>query len=219
MRAASEAGIQYDHGIRHNLAQFLHQLLQVLLVGLTLGMMRTVVPALAETEFNVPKGSFLLLVAFVVAFGFVKGVLNFVAGRLSERIGRKRVLLLGWLAAVPIPLMIGYGPTWGWIVAATVLLGVNQGLTWSMTQTAKLDLTRMDQRGLTIGLNEFSGYFGVAVAGVVTGYLATAFGARMGVLFFGLFVVVLATGLTLLWVKDTLPWARAEGARHAAGGA
>lgn len=217
MRAVAEAGIQYDHGIRHNLAQFLHQLLQVLLVGLTLGMMRTVVPALAETEFNVPKGSFLLLVAFVVAFGFVKGVLNFVAGRLSERIGRQRVLLLGWLAALPIPFMIGYGPTWNWVVAATVLLGVNQGLTWSMTQTAKLDITRMDQRGLTIGLNEFSGYFGVAVAGVVTGYMATAFGARTGLLVFGLFVIVLATGLTLLWVKDTLPWAKAEGARHAAG--
>jgi MFS family permease len=217
MRAVSEAGIQYDHGIRHNLAQFLHQLLQVLLVGLTLGMMRTVVPALAETEFNVPKGSFLLLVAFVVAFGFVKGVLNFVAGRLSERIGRQRVLLIGWVTALPIPFMIGYGPSWNWIVAATVLLGVNQGLTWSMTQTAKLDITRMDQRGLTIGLNEFSGYFGVAVAGVVTGYMATAFGARTGLLVFGLFVIVLATGLTLLWVKDTLPWAKAEGARHAAG--
>lgn len=217
MRAALDAGVEYRHGIRLNLAQFLHQLLQVLLVGLTLGMMRTVVPALAESEFNVPKGSFLLLVAFVVAFGFVKGVLNFVAGRLSERIGRQRVLLFGWLAALPIPFMIGFGPSWNWIVAATVLLGVNQGLTWSMTQTAKLDITRMDQRGLTIGLNEFSGYFGVAVAGVITGYLATAIGARMGLLVFGLFVIVFATGLTLLWVKDTLPWARAEGARHAAG--
>ncbi len=217
MRATSDAGIQYRHGIRRNFAQFLHQLLQVLLVGLTLGMMRTVVPALAESEFNVPKGSFLLLVAFVVAFGFVKGVLNFVAGRLSERIGRQRVLLFGWLAALPIPFMIGYGPSWNWIVAATVLLGVNQGLTWTMTQTAKLDITRMDQRGLTIGLNEFSGYFGVAVAGVVTGYMATAFGARLGLLVFGSFVIVLATGLTLLWIKDTLPWAKAEGARHAAG--
>ena len=207
----------HDHGIRANLAQFLHQLLQVLLVGLTLGMMRTVVPALAESEFNVPKGSFLLLVAFVVAFGFVKGVLNFAAGRLSERIGRKHVLLLGWVAALPIPFMIGYGPAWGWIVGATILLGINQGLTWSMTQTAKLDLTRADQRGLTIGLNEFSGYFGVAMAGVVTGYLATAFGARQGLLAFGLIVIVLAIVLTLRWVEDTLPWAKAESARHAAG--
>ena len=217
MPGTLKVAVDYNHGIRRNLAQFLHQLLQVLLVGLTLGMMRTVVPALAESEFSVPKGSFLLLVAFVVAFGFVKGVLNFVAGRLSERIGRKRVLLIGWLAALPIPFMIGYGPSWNWIVAATVLLGVNQGLTWSMTQTAKLDLTRMDQRGLTIGLNEFSGYFGVAVAGVVTGYMATALGARTGLLAFGLFVIVVAIGLTLLWVRDTLPWAKVEGARHAAG--
>jgi len=202
------------HGIRPNLEQFAHQLLQVLLVGLTIGMMRTVVPALAQSEFGVPRGSFLLLSAFVVAFGFVKGVMNFVAGRLSERIGRKRVLLLGWLVALPIPPMLLWGPSWSWIVAATVLLGVNQGLTWSMTQTAKLDITRPEQRGLTIGLNEFSGYVGVAGAGIVTGYLATEFGARNGVAAFGLTVIVLATVLTVVWVKDTRPWASAEAARH-----
>jgi MFS family permease len=210
-------GADLLHGIRHNLDQFLHQLLQVLLVGFTIGMMRTVVPALAETEFGVPRNSFVLLTAFVVAFGFVKGVLNFVAGRLSERIGRKQVLLLGWLAALPIPAMVLWAPSWNWIVAATVLLGVNQGLTWSMTQTAKLDITRPDQRGLTIGLNEFSGYVGVAGAGIITGYLATALGARQGLALFGGVVIVLAIILTLLWVKDTRPWADAEAKKHAAG--
>ncbi|MBI3563514.1 MAG: MFS transporter [Gammaproteobacteria bacterium] len=207
----------YRYGIRDNLTQFLHQLLQVFFVGLTLGMMRTVVPALAESEFGVPKNSFMMLTAFVVAFGFVKGTLNFIAGRLSERRGRKTVLLLGWAAALPIPFMILYAPNWSWIVAATVLLGVNQGFTWSMTQTAKLDLTRADQRGLTIGLNEFAGYVGVAIAGIVTGYLATLLGARHGLLVFGLLVVVLALILTAIWVKETLPYAKAEGARHAAG--
>ncbi|HEY9097359.1 MAG TPA: MFS transporter [Thiobacillus sp.] len=215
--SASQWVAEYRYGIRNNLAQFSHQLIQVFLVGLTIGMFRTVVPALAETEFGVAKGSFMMLMAFVTAFGFVKGTLNFVAGRLSERIGRKNVLFIGWLAAAPIPFMIMYAPTWNWIVAATVLLGVNQGLAWSMTQTAKLDLTTADQRGLTIGINEFSGYFGVAVAGVITGYLATAYGPREGLLMFGLVVVTLASLLTLLWVKDTLPWALAEGKKHAAG--
>lgn len=207
----------YQHGIRANLSQFLHQLVQVFLVGLTLGMLRTVVPALAESEFGVPKGSFLLLMAFVVAFGFVKGVLNFVAGRLSERLGRKTVLLLGWASAIPIPFMILYAPSWAWIVAATVLLGVNQGFTWSMTQTAKLDITRPDQRGFTMGLNEFSGYVGVAVAGIVTGYLAGGLGPRVGLFVFGTTVIAIATVLTAVWVKETLAWAHAEGARHAAG--
>ena len=207
----------YRYGIRHNLAQFSHQLVQVFFVGLTIGMFRTVVPALAESEFGVAKGSFMMLMAFVTAFGFVKGTLNFVAGRMSERMGRKKVLFIGWLAAVPIPFMILYAPSWSWIVAATVLLGVNQGLAWSMTQTSKLDLTTADQRGLTIGLNEFSGYFGVAVAGIVTGYLATAYGPREGLLIFGVIVIAAAGLLTLLWVKDTLPWAHAEGRKHAAG--
>jgi MFS family permease len=203
------------HGIRENLEQFLHQLLQVMLVGFAIGMMRTVVPALAEAEFGVPAGSFLLLTAFVVAFGVVKGVLNFVAGRLSERIGRKHVLMLGWIAALPIPVMIYFAPSWNWIVAATVLLGINQGLAWSMTQTAKLDITRADQRGLTIGLNEFSGYVGVALAGVITGYVAVSLGPRLGLLVFGLIVVVAAIVLTQIWVRDTLPWAKVEAANHA----
>ena len=198
------------HGIRANRVQFAHQLLQVLLVGFTIGMMRTVVPALAETEFGVPRDSFMLLGAFVVAFGFVKGVMNFTAGWLSERIGRRRVLLLGWFVALPIPPLLLWGPSWNWIVAATVLLGINQGLTWSMTQTAKLDLTRPEQRGLTIGLNEFSGYAGVAGAGIITAYLADALGARLGVAVFGLTVIVLAIILTLLWVKETRAWASAE---------
>ncbi|MBD3670339.1 MAG: MFS transporter [Gammaproteobacteria bacterium] len=208
---------EYHFGIRPNLNQFTHQLLQVFFVGLTLGMTRTVIPALAESEFDVPSGSFMLLMAFVVAFGFVKGSLNFVAGRLSERVGRKTVLIWGWIVALPIPAMILYAPSWNWIVAATVLLGINQGLAWSMTQTAKLDITHANQRGLTIGFNEFAGYFGVAVAGVVTGYMSQMFGVREGLMWFGMVVVILAIINALTFVVDTLPWARAEAANHAAG--
>jgi MFS family permease len=197
-------------GLRANLGQVLQQLLQVLLVGMTIGMMRNVVPALAESEFGVPRGSFMLLVAFVVAFGFVKGAMNFVAGRLAERLGRRRVLLIGWLVALPIPVLVYLAPSWSWIVAATVLLGINQGLTWSMTQTAKLDLTRADQRGLVIGLNEFAGYVGMAVAAVLTGYAAGMMGPRDSLLWFGAAVIGLATLLSWLAVAETLPWAQAE---------
>jgi MFS family permease len=205
-----------DYGIGVNRGQVLQLLLQVLLVGMTLGMTRTVVPALAESEFGVPRGSFMLLAAFVVAFGFVKGAMNFIAGRMAERIGRQRVLLVGWLVAVPIPVLVYLAPSWNWIVLATVLLGVNQGLTWSMTQTAKLDLTRADQRGLVIGLNEFAGYVGVAVAGVVTGYAAAMLGPRAGLFWFGAVVIGLATLLAWLAIAETLPWAHAEVKRHAA---
>lgn len=132
----SKAIQNMQFGIRANLGQFTQQLVQVLLVGLTIGMMRNVVPALAESEFGVPRGSFMLLVAFVVAFGFVKGTMNFVAGRMAERLGRKQVLLLGWLVALPIPPLVYFAGSWSWIVLATILLGVNQGLTWSMTRRA-----------------------------------------------------------------------------------
>ena len=202
-------------GIGSNRNQFLLQLLQVLLVGMTIGMMRNVVPALAEVEFGVPRGSFMLLAAFVVSFGVVKGAMNFVAGRMAERIGRKRVLVLGWVVALPVPALVYFAPSWSWIVFATVLLGINQGLTWSMTQTAKLDFTRADQRGLVIGLNEFSGYVGVAIAGVATGYLAAMLGPRQGLLWFGAVVIGLATLLAWWSVRETLPWAQDDVRRHA----
>ena len=207
----------YRHGIRENLHQFSHQLGQVFLVGLTIGMMRTVVPALAESEFGVAEGSFLMLTSFVVVFGLVKGIMNFVAGRLAERIGRKKVLLYGWFSAIPIPLMVLLAPSWSWIVAAMVLLGLNQGLCWSMTQTAKMDITRADERGLTMGLNEFSGYAGVATAGIVTGYLAMGLGPRLGLFVFGAVVIGFAIVLAVFAIRETHGWAQAESARHISG--
>ncbi len=214
-KPSPDRALQY--GIQANLNQFVQQLIQVFLVGLTLGMMRTVVPALAEDDFGVAEGSFMMLTAFVVAFGFVKGTLNFVAGRMAERIGRKPVLVLGWLVAIPIPFMVWLAPSWSWIVAATVLLGVNQGLCWSMTQTAKMDFTRADERGFTMGMNEFAGYVGVAVAGIVTGYLALALGPRLGLFWFGLAAIGTALLLALALVRETRQWALAESARHASG--
>jgi hypothetical protein len=165
--------VAYEHGIRPNIGQFAQQLLQVFFVGLTIGMQRNVVPALAESEFGVPAGSFTLLMAFVVSFGFVKGAMNFVSGRLSEKVGRRKVLIAGWLVALPIPFIFLYAPSWGWIVAANVLLGINQGFVWSMTVTSKLDIVRPEQRGVATGFNEFAGYGGVALAGLITGYLAS----------------------------------------------
>ncbi|MCH8860964.1 MAG: MFS transporter [Proteobacteria bacterium] len=209
--------MQYVHGIRANLGQFSQQLLQVFFVGLTIGLQRNVVPALAEQEFGVPADSFTLLMAFIISFGFVKGAMNFIAGRMSETYGRRKVLLWGWMVAIPIPFMILYAPTWGWIVAANILLGVNQGFAWSMTVTSKIDICLPEQRGLATGFNEFAGYGGVAIAAVATGYMAAEYDPRTSLFVFGLTIIILALIAAFLLAKDTLPWARAEAAAHKAG--
>lgn len=214
---ASMEVTSYIHGIRPNIGQFAQQLLQVFFVGLTIGMQRTVVPVLAEAEFGVPAGSFTLLMAFVVSFGFVKGGMNFFSGRISEKVGRRKVLLWGWLIALPIPFIFLFAPSWNWIVAANVLLGINQGFAWSMTVTSKLDIVSPGQRGVATGFNEFSGYGGVAFAGLITGYFASGFDPRWTLFIFGLSVIFLALGSALLFFRETLPWAQAESAAHEAG--
>ena len=207
----------YVQGIRANLGQFLQQMVQVFFVGLMIGMERNVLPIVASRDFGVPKNSFVYLISFVISFGFVKGILNFVAGRLSERIGRKKVLLMGWLAAVPIPFLIYFAPTWEWVVAANVFLGVNQAFAWTMTVTSKVDITRAEQRGFATGVNEFTGYAAVAVAGIATGYLSDLYGPRLAMLGFALAVIAVAATMAMLFIRETLPWARAESSRHARG--
>jgi MFS family permease len=201
----------HQRGIWVNLGQFTLQTVQVFFVGLTIGMERTVLPSLSG-EFGVATGAYLFLASFVLSFGLVKGALNFVAGSLADRIGRKTVLLLGWLAGLPIPLLIFFAPNWWWIVAANVFLGVNQAFAWTMTVTMHVDLAGTHQRGLAVGIDEAAGYAAVGLAGLGTGYLAALYGPRWALLVFGLAVIAAALAV-LIWVRDTLPWVHAEHAQ------
>lgn len=214
--AALKSEAMYIRGIRANLHQFVQQAIQVFFVGLVIGMERNVLPVLSQ-DFGVPKGSFLFLMSFVVSFGLVKGVLNFLAGRLSERIGRKKVLLLGWIAAFPIPFMILHAPSWDWIVAANIFLGINQAFAWTMTVTSKIDITLSEQRGFATGVNEFAGYAAVGIGGLASGYLTKIYGPREALFGFGLAVPLIAMLIAFFLIKETLPWAKTESREHASG--
>lgn len=202
------------HGIRANLQQITQQLIQVFLVGLTIGMTRTVVPGLAETDFGLAANAFMSLAMFVVIFGLVKAVMNLLAGHLSDRFGRRRLLIVGWILALPVPLLIYFAESWAWILWAMLFLGLNQGLCWSMALNSKLDLAKANQKGLINGLNEFSGYAAVGIAGWITAYLAEQFGARDALLGFGLVVIGLGLLLALLKVIDTHPWSHLHQTHH-----
>jgi MFS family permease len=202
-------------GIMPNLGQFLVQTLLVFFVGMTVGLERNVVPVLAEEEFAIASSSVIL--SFVVSFGFVKAILNLFGGRLSESWGRKPLMVLGWLVAVPIPLIIIFAPNWWWIVFANLLMGVNQGLAWSMTVTAKMDLVGSRWRGFASGVNEFAGYSGVATAALVTGFLAASYGLRPAPFYFGLAVVLAALGIAVAFTRETLHHARHEADLHDSG--
>ncbi|PLA75049.1 MFS transporter [Hydrogenovibrio sp. SC-1] len=202
------------HGIRANLPQISQQLFQVFLVGLTIGMTRTLVPGLAETEFGLAGQAFLSLSLFVVVFGLVKATMNLLAGRLSDQYGRRSLLISGWLFALPVPLLIFFAQSWWWIIWAMVFLGINQGLCWSMALNSKLDLAHAHQKGLINGLNEFSGYAAVGIAGWVTAALADHYGSREAILGFGLTTIGLGLGLAIWKVIDTQRWAQRHQQNH-----
>ncbi|TDT86044.1 putative MFS family arabinose efflux permease [Arthrobacter sp. AG258] len=202
-------------GLRQNLAQFMLLVAVNALVGGTLGQERTVLPLLAAREFHLDLYTGAL--TYILAFGLSKAAMNYFAGTLSDRYGRKPVLIAGWLAAVPVPLMLMLAPSWGWIVAANVLLGVSQGLTWSTAVIMKMDLVGPKQRGLAMGFNEAAGYLGVAVTALATGYLATAHGLRPAPFLLGAAYIALGLGLTVLAVRETHHHARTEAAQHATG--
>ncbi len=199
-------------GLRENLAQFSLLVAVNALVGGMIGQERTVLPLLAEEEFGLTALTATL--TFIAAFGIVKALTNFVAGTLSDRFGRKPVLVAGWLIGLPVPLLLMWAPTWGWVVFANVLLGVNQGLTWSTTVIMKIDLVGPAKRGFAMGLNEAAGYGAVAVTALATGWIAAEWGLRPAPFLLGLAYAGLGLGLSVLFVRETHGHARHEAATH-----
>jgi MFS family permease len=188
-------------GLGENLPQFSLLVAVNALVGAMVGLERSTLPLIGEQDFGV--GSSLAVLSFIVAFGLAKSFTNLGAGALAERVGRRRLLIAGWLVALPVPLLIGVAPSWAWVVAANLLLGVNQGLAWSMTVVMKIDLVGPERRGLALGLNESAGYGGVALAAAVSGWLAADLVARDVLVVGGAAIALLALAITVIFVRDT----------------
>ena len=204
-------------GLRANAAQFTLLVAVNALVGGMVGQQQTVLPLLAEAEFGLTGYTFVF--AYVAAFGITKAIANWFAGTLSDRYGRKPVLLAGWLFAIPVPIMLILAPDWGWVVAANVLLGINQGLTWSTTVVMKIDLVGPAQRGLAMGLNEAAGYGAVAATSLLAGYLAEQYGLRPAPFLLGLAYTALGLLLSGVFVRETRGHTRLDAGRVAVRGA
>ena len=188
-------------GLRANARQFGVLVALNALVGGMVGLERSVLPLVGKHDFGLRSSSAIL--AFVVAFGAAKATTNLAAGELAERVGRKRLLVIGWLFALPVPLLIGLAPSWWFIVAANLLLGVNQGLAWSMTVVMKIDLAGPRRRGLALGLNEAAGYLGVAATAFATGVLAVSYAPRTVVWVGAALIATVGLLVSVLAVHDT----------------
>ncbi|MEJ6546424.1 MAG: MFS transporter [Flavobacteriaceae bacterium] len=197
-------------GLKENWKQFTLLVIVNAFVGGMIGMERTIFPQFAELQFGVASKTAIL--SFITAFGISKAIANYYTGRLSNKFGRRNLLLFGWILAIPIPFMLMYASSWTWVIIANVLLGISQGLTWSSTVVMKIDLVGEKDRGFAMGLNEFAGYFAVGVVAFLTGYIANTYGITPYPFYIGIFISIVGFLLTLLWVKDTLIFVNKESA-------
>jgi MFS family permease len=195
-------------GLRPNISQFLILVLVNAFVGAMIGLEQTVVPLIGKNEFGIESNA--LIVSFIASFGAVKAVLNLFAGGMSDRWGRKKMLVLGWLFGIPVPFILLFAPDWSWIIFANVLLGINQGLAWSMTVNMKVDLVGKERRGLALGFNEFAGYLSVGLVGFITGYIAAIYGLKPYPFYLGIIFALLGFIISLLAVKDTRKFTELE---------
>jgi MFS family permease len=198
---SSAAQMPIRLGLRENAAQFSLLVVVNAFVGAMVGMERSILPAIAEGEFHLAARTAVL--SFIVVFGLTKAATNYLAGRLSDRFGRKQVLVGGWLAAVPVPFLLMWAPNWTWVLIANALLGLSQGLCWSMTVIMKIDLVGGERRGLAMGLNEFAGYMAVAGAALATGWIAARYGLRPEPFYLGVAFAAIGLTLSVLLVRET----------------
>jgi MFS family permease len=195
-------------GLRANWRQFWLLVLVNAFVGAMVGLERTILPLLAEQDFGIASKSALL--SFVATFGVAKALSNFAAGTLSDKVGRKQILVAGWLAALPVPILLIWAPSWGWIVFANALLGLNQGLAWSATVVMKIDLVGSKRRGLAMGLNEFAGYLAVAASALATAWIAARYGLRPAPFYLGIGFALIGLALSIFFVRETAGHAHLE---------
>jgi MFS family permease len=195
-------------GIRENLRQFVLLVVVNAFVGAMVGLERTVLPLLAAEEFGIASTS--VAMSFLVAFGVTKALANLFAGRMADTVGRKRLLVIGWLVGIPVAPMIIWAPAWGWVVAANVLLGVNQGFAWSATVIMKIDLAGPRQRGLAMGLNEVAGYGAVSIVSFVSATLAAAYGPRPAPFVLGVGIAAVGLITSVAFVRETAGHAASE---------
>lgn len=188
-------------GLKENWKQFTLLVIVNGFVGGMVGLERSILPQVAEQEFALAAKTAIL--SFIIVFGIVKAIANYYTGELADRFGRKNLLVIGWVVAIPIPFMLMYAPSWNWIVAANILLGVNQGLSWSSTVMMKIDLVGEKQRGFAMGLNEFAGYLAVAIVAFLTGWIAGEFGLRPYPFYLGGVLVFLGLFGSIFLIKDT----------------
>ena len=188
-------------GLKENLSQFIILVIVNAFVGGMIGLERSIFPRFAEVEFGISSNTALL--SFIIAFGITKALTNYFTGKLANKWGRKNLLIIGWIIALPIPLILIYAPSWSWVVFANILLGINQGLTWSSTVVMKIDLVGEKNRGLAMGLNEFAGYLAVGIIAFLTGIIADTYGVTPYPFYLGLGIALTGLFITLLFVRDT----------------
>lgn len=202
-------------GLKENWRQFTLLVIVNAFVGGMVGLERTIIPEIAESDFGMAAKTAIL--SFIVVFGISKAITNYYTGRLANKFGRRNLLVLGWIIGLPVPILLIYAPDWDWVIAANILLGINQGLTWSSTVVMKIDLVGKKNRGLAMGLNESSGYLAVGLVAFLTGWIASEYGIRPYPFYLGLAFAIVGLLISVFFIRDTVHHVATEAAESHVG--
>tara|TARA_B100000686_G_C16806318_1_gene991018 strand:+ start:10735 stop:11952 length:1218 start_codon:yes stop_codon:yes gene_type:complete len=199
-------------GLKENLLQFILLVIVNAFVGGMVGLERTIIPQYATDQFEISSKTAIL--SFIIAFGITKALTNYIFGRLANRIGRKKLLIIGWLFAIPVPFILINASLWSWVIIANMLLGISQGFTWSSTVNMKIDLVGEKDRGFAMGLNEFSGYFAIGIIAFLSAYIADRYGLTPYPFYLGVLMSIIGLFLTVFFVKETESYIKIESKKN-----
>lgn len=128
------------------------------------------------------------------------------AGLLADRMGKERILFVGYSVFLAVTLAIFVGPS-SWVVAicVAVLFGLYQGIVNTVTRAMIPKYVKTNLVGTAYGIYYLVSGFSFLLANLIVGLLWNNFGSSLSVLYSVALTMISLLGFAILLRKKTIP--------------